>query len=171
MSRYGHVLGAPHILKFSKLSDDAFMPYRVTPLSAGMDLCSPKPYLIRPYKRLLIKLDLQVEIPIGYYGKLESKSGLTLTQGYMVGAGVIDQDFTGNLGVIVFNMSKRDIRIQRGDAIAQMLLIPIALSTPLEEHELYVNDRQEGFGYMDRQRNSRVAPDTAQDSKCCCNIQ
>lgn len=56
----------------------------------------------------LIKTDLQVEIPEGCYGRIAPRSGLAHKNFIDVGAGVIDSDYRGNVGVILFNFSDEE---------------------------------------------------------------
>ena len=67
--------------------------------------------------------------PEGYYAQLMSKSGLTVLYELKVKAGVIDPDFTGNIGVVLKNYSDKPIEHIAGEQIAQLLFIKVA--TPL----------------------------------------
>lgn len=55
-----------------------------------------------------MKTDLQIEIPEGCYGRIAPRSGLAHKNFIDVGAGVIDSDYRGNVGVILFNFSEQD---------------------------------------------------------------
>lgn len=63
---------------------------------------------IRAADRALIRTDLAVELPAGCYARIAPRSGLAYHSGLDVGAGVVDPDYTGNLGVLLFNHSKID---------------------------------------------------------------
>ena len=67
--------------------------------------------------------------PEGYYVQLMSKSGLTVSYELEVNAGVIDPDFTGNLGVVLKNNSNKHFKRAAGDPIAQLFFIKIATPT------------------------------------------
>ena len=108
-------------VKFRKLSEKAYIPSRATDLSAGLDLFSPNNYYLKARRRILIQLDLQVELPSGCYGKIESKSGNALLHGLHIGAGIIDEDFSGNISVLVYNLGESNHLIFKGDPIAQLL--------------------------------------------------
>ena len=56
------------------------------------------------------------------YARIAPRSGLALKKGICIGAGVIDQDYTGPLGVILFNHGQEDFTVTTGDRIAQLIL-------------------------------------------------
>ena len=67
--------------------------------------------------------------PEGYYTQLMSKSGLTVLYELEVKAGVIDPDYTGNIGVVLKNNSKEPVEHITGESIAQLLFIKVV--TPI----------------------------------------
>ena len=105
-----------------RLTPFASLPTRASQFSAGLDLCSAYNYNVAPMSRLLIKTDLQIKIPKGHYGRIAPRSGLALKNFIDVGAGVIDSDYTGNVGVVLFNFAHSYFHIRRGDKIAQLIL-------------------------------------------------
>jgi len=70
---------------------------------------------------MLIRTDLQIRVPEGTYGRIAPRSGLAVNHSIHVGAGVIDPDYTGNVGVVIFNHAKTDFIIKKGDRIAQLI--------------------------------------------------
>jgi dUTP pyrophosphatase len=75
------------------------------------------------------------------------RSGLTLKNGLDVGAGVIDEDYRGNVGVILFNHSDTEFTVKAGDRIAQLILERIVTPAVEEVEDLDVTDRGSGgFG-------------------------
>ena len=109
------------ILYFQKLSMHAYPPVKMTNQSAGFDLKSPYDYIIEPHGKILISTDLAVKIPDGCYGRIAPRSGLALKYHIDVAAGVIDRDYRGNLGVILFNHSSECFTVRKGDRIAQLI--------------------------------------------------
>jgi len=69
----------------------------------------------------LIATDLQIKLPEGCYGRIAARTDLALRHHINVGAGVIDQDFRGNLCALLYNHSELPYRISRGDKIAQLI--------------------------------------------------
>jgi dUTP pyrophosphatase len=109
-------------LLVKKLSSNAITPSRGSQLSAGLDLYSPISTTIEPLKRLLVPIDIQIQVPHGTYGRIAGRSGLALKHGIQVLGGVIDADYRGNVGVILFNSGEHLFQIKRGDRIAQLVL-------------------------------------------------
>jgi dUTP pyrophosphatase len=75
------------------------------------------------------------------------RSGLALKHSIDVGAGVIDADYRGPVGVILFNHSDADFAVKPGDRIAQMIIEVIATPEVAEVEDLDATVRGEGgFG-------------------------
>ena len=86
-------------------------------------------------------------IPSGCYGRIAPRSGLAWKHSIDVGAGVVDEDYRGNVCVILFNLSDDDFCVQRGDRIAQLICERIAKTQLIECSQLDDTDRQDkGFG-------------------------
>jgi len=105
-----------------KLSNNAVLPSRGSPLAAGLDLVAPVDGSIEPGGRLLIPLDIAIELPQGTFGHILPRSGLALKKGIHVGAGVIDEDYRGNVGVLLFNLGQELFKFDAGDRIAQLVI-------------------------------------------------
>ena len=110
-------------LLYIKLSEDALLPTRGSPQSAGFDLRNPRNAIIPARGSELIRTDLQIKLPKGCYGRIAPRLGMTLFHHISVGAGVIDEDYRGNVGVLLFNHSDTPFVVHRGDKIAQLTLI------------------------------------------------
>ena len=114
-------------LPFIKISADAVTPTRATGGSAGLDFYSPADYIIPPHGQLLVPTQIKLQIPLGYYGRLASKSGLAILHQLHVGAGVIDPDYTGEVMVLLINTASRVYNIAKGAPIAQLILEKISI--------------------------------------------
>ena len=67
--------------------------------------------------------DIAIGVPVGHYGRIAPKSGLTLKHHVTVLAGVIDPDYTGNVGVVLYNLSSdTKFTCLVGEPIAQLVL-------------------------------------------------
>ena len=108
---------------FQKLKEKAITPHRATSGSVDYDLFMPIDFVIQPQEQKIIFTDLAVSAPEGYYAQLMSKSGLTVLYELEVKAGVVDPDFTGNIGVVLKNNSNKPIERVAGNPIAQLLFI------------------------------------------------
>jgi dUTP pyrophosphatase len=104
------------------LSNSAILPKRGSEFAAGLDLYSPVSGMIEPSQRLLVPLDISIELPKGTFGHILPRSGLALKNGIHVGAGVIDEDYRGNVGVLLFNLGNVPFVFKEGDRIAQLVI-------------------------------------------------
>jgi dUTP pyrophosphatase len=114
-------------LLVKKLYDDAVLPVRKTEESAGYDISSYHDYSIPANSWQLIETGLSFTVPKGTYGQLSSRSGLSM-KGTIVGAGIIDRDYTGHVQVLLFNLSSTVLDIKKNDRVAQLIIKHI--STP-----------------------------------------
>ncbi|CDW53580.1 Deoxyuridine triphosphatase [Trichuris trichiura] len=134
-------------LRVCKLSEYATTPTRGSSRAAGFDLYSAYEYEILPGGNCVCMTDIQVAIPEGCYGRIAPRSGLAVKHSIDVGAGVIDEDYRGNVGVVLFNFGKDKFRVQRGDRIAQLICEKIAYPDLIVEKLLDATDRgANGFG-------------------------
>ena len=131
---------------FQKLSEKAINPRRATPGSVGYDLFTPIDFQIQPKEQKTIFIDLAIVPPEGYYAQLMSKSGLTVLYELEVKVGVIDPDFTGNIGVVLKNNSDQPVERLVGEQIAQLLFIKVATPTLIQVTSLAKTERGE-YGY------------------------
>ena len=93
------------MLLVKKLSNNAIIPKKGPPGSVGYDLFSPLEAIIQPQSQCLIPTDLSIQLPKSTYGRIAPRSGLALNFFIGVGAGVVDPDYEGNVGVVLFNHS------------------------------------------------------------------
>lgn len=110
------------MLKFVRLSDRAFLPSWGSPEAVGLDLLSAYQYVIPPFTTIKIETDLALEsFPPECYGRIAPRSGLAL-RGINVNAGVIDPDYRGPIGVVLYNQTpNQTFIIKPGDKIAQLI--------------------------------------------------
>lgn len=138
------------ILRVVRLTDHAKLPTRGSSGAAGFDLYSAYDYLVPSRGKVLVKTDLQLEIPKGYYGRIAPRSGLALKHFLDVGAGVLDADYRGNVGIVLFNFSNTDYHVKVGDRIAQLLVEKICIPEVRECLALEDTERADkGFGSTD----------------------
>ena len=113
----------------------------------GYDLFTPIDFQIQPKEQKTVFIDLAIAPPEGYYTQLMSKSGLMVLYELEVKAGVIDPDFTGNIGVVLKNNSDQPIERLAGEQIAQLLFIKVATPTLIQVTSLVKTEWSEyGFG-------------------------
>lgn len=132
-------------MEVKRLSSNAKAPTRGSEYAAGYDLYSPIDCIIYKHSKLLIKTDIAIKFPDNHYAQIKPRSSLAI-KGIDTGAGVIDSDYRGNVGVLLFNHSDNDIPINKHDRIAQLILIRISTPDVIEVNELDETKRGEG-GY------------------------
>jgi dUTP pyrophosphatase len=107
------------------LKPNSIAPTRQSPGAAGYDLHAAEEVTIAPGERALVKTGLQIAVPVGTYGRIAPRSSLALRNAIDVGAGVIDSDYRGEVGVLLFNLSRdpeASFTVHVGDRIAQLIL-------------------------------------------------
>ena len=128
------------------------LPKYQTSQSAGMDLRAniDAPVLLKPLDRKLIPTGLHIALPEGYEAQIRPRSGLAIKKGITVinTPGTIDPDYTGDVGVILVNISNEDFVVQPGDRIAQMVINKFEQAEFEVVEELDETERGEGgFGH------------------------
>jgi dUTP pyrophosphatase len=109
-------------MKILTLSSHALLPKKGSTDAAGYDLYSIEAGVIKPKERQLIRTGIALAIPSGYYGRIAPRSGLAFKHGIDVMAGVIDSDYRGEVGVILYNSDNlNDFIFNIGDKIAQII--------------------------------------------------
>jgi dUTP pyrophosphatase len=114
-------------LGYNKLSADAVDPKYNYPSDSGFDLHSTKDMEIEPFGRVLVPTGLSLDISDGYEIQVRSKSGLAIKQGLMVlnSPGTVDNGYTGEVQVIVFNTNNYNVLIHKGMKVGQAVLCPV----------------------------------------------
>ncbi|XP_059145974.1 deoxyuridine 5'-triphosphate nucleotidohydrolase-like [Physella acuta] len=134
-------------LDFAKLTSNATTPTKGSSLAAGYDLYSAYDYTVPARGKEIVKTDIQIALPEGCYGRVAPRSGLAAKNFIDVGAGVIDQDYRGNVGVVLFNFSDTDFIVKKGDRVAQLICEKIYMPVLRELPTLDNTDRGSGgFG-------------------------
>ena len=110
-------------IPIKKLSDKAVIPTQGTSEAAGYDLYAAEDNVVYSMSRTLVKTNISIAIPEGYYGRIAPRSGLAFKNGIDILAGVIDSDYRGDIGVILFNTDHNsDFLVNIGDRIAQIII-------------------------------------------------
>ena len=117
-------------INVKKLSENAIIPTQGTTFAAGYDLYAAEDAVVVCGTRKLIKTNISMEITPGYYGRIAPRSGLAYKNGIDVLAGVIDSDYRGDIGVILYNTDKNiDFTVKKGDRIAQIIFEACYIAT------------------------------------------
>lgn len=134
----------PNLLNFKKLDSRATLPTRGSSLAAGLDIYSIEDLAIEPKQRQLAHTGLAVAIHEGYYGRVAPRSGLATQKGLDVLAGVIDADYRGEIGCLLYNTSDETIHLPAQSKICQLILEKII--TPAAAWADDISNTQRGSG-------------------------
>lgn len=111
-------------LQIEKIYQDAILPKRQTQGAAGYDLNCYTRVEIQPNCRMLVSTGIRMKLPKNTYGNMKSRSGLAV-RGIDVGAGTIDEDYRGEVFVLLINNSTTPFIANAGERIAQLLIEPV----------------------------------------------
>lgn len=149
--------GSEVVVPFVRLRPEARAPGYQTPGAAGMDLFAAlpagRPVVIKPGEWELIPTGVSVAIPEGHVGYVCPRSGLALRDGLTVlnGPGVVDSDYTGEVGVVLINHSRIEQRVWAGYRVAQLVIAPVQHARLVEVAVLGATTRGAGgFGSTGR---------------------
>lgn len=122
------------------------LPTYATDGAAGMDLLAAKAMTVPPGGRALVPTGLCIALPEGFEMQVRPRSGLALKHGITLpnAPGTVDEDYRGEVGVILLNTGSEPFEIARGDRIAQAVFAPV---TRAEWEEVVVlPETQRGTG-------------------------
>ena len=132
------------------LDPHGIMPTRAHSTDAGLDLYSPINVTIGAGKYRRIDTGVHVQLPKGTAGFIKSKSGLMSKHGITTD-GTIDEGYTGQIGVILFNGSQQTYHVKQYDKIAQLVVVPVLYPKAELTNTLEGSERgSKGFGSTGR---------------------
>lgn len=130
------------------------LPKYQTPGSAGMDvrayLPDNKPVVLAPGERKMIGTGLYFKVPFGWACKVYPRSGNSINYGISLinDVGVLDSDYTGELGVLLVNHGQESFVVNPSDRIAQIIFERYSVATFLPVEDLEKTERGDGgFGH------------------------
>ena len=120
-------MSPPLVVKITAESPEC-VPAYASKHASGMDLKANEACLIAPGERKAVATGIRVAIPPGYEGQVRPRSGLALKKGISVpnAPGTIDEDYRGEVKVILANIGSETVQIKKGDRIAQLVVGPVA---------------------------------------------
>lgn len=144
-------MSIPIIVRRLPHAEGLTLPAYATAGAAGMDLLAAvdQPVTIGPGERRLIPTGLMIALPAGYELQIRPRSGLALRQGITLpnSPGTIDEDYRGEIQIILLNMGGETFIVERGSRIAQAVLSPVSRARWEEVAELDETARDTGgFG-------------------------
>jgi dUTP pyrophosphatase len=136
-------------LAVRRLRPDARLPGRAHPGDAGLDLSAVEPLELAPGARGAASTGLAVAIPPGHAGLVVPRSGLARRHGVTVAnaPGLIDAGYRGELQVLLVNLGAEPYRIEPGDRVAQLVVVPVSLADAAEVEDLPASDGRGAGGF------------------------
>lgn len=142
-----HSIKSTYVIKVKKLTEDAIIPKKVYDTDAGWDLYSIEDVEIQPLESYVVHTGIALDLPLCTFAKIFDRSGNAAKKGFAVFGGVIDNGYTGEIKVIIYNISKNPVKIRKGDRIAQFVLFKRFYSEIHETDVILEKDRNDkGFG-------------------------
>jgi dUTP pyrophosphatase len=128
------------------------LPAYATAGAAGLDLSAAlrSPVSLSPGERALVPVGFALALPPGHEGQVRPRSGRALRDGLTVlnAPGTIDEDFRGEVHVLLVNLGQTTVTVRRGERIAQLVVAPVTRVEPSEVDTLDETARGAGgFGH------------------------
>lgn len=155
------------VLNYKLLHDDAQAPFKKHDNDAGFDLCAVEDVVIAPGETKIVKLGVGFDIPKGHMLQLCARSSIS-KKGLIIvnGVGVIDEGYKGEVAIALYNQFKdeyrfltmdrnqsvkchdpKPVKIEKGERIAQVVLIPVVYPQLNQVDDLQDSERADGgFG-------------------------
>lgn len=131
-----------------KLDTDkgALLPIRKHSTDAGADILTPRSFLLPAESSAIIRTGVHVELPPNTVGMLKSKSGLNIFHD-IVGEGVIDEGFDGEIVVKLYNLGKTPYEFPRGSEIIQLVVMCVHYPEIVQADKIQGGERgSNGYG-------------------------
>lgn len=134
-----------------KLDKGAFVPCRVHLTDAGLDIKAMDRQVVPAKESAIFHTGVHVELPKGTAGILISKSGLN-TKHDITSTGLVDEGYTGEIIVKLYNHGGYDYTVEPGDKISQLVVVPVLYEAVelVEELNTKTERGEDGFGSSGR---------------------
>lgn len=107
--------------RFARLDPNAKAPARKHPTDAGVDVYSLEGAILWPLSYRNLHTGITIDVPAGSMLEVRPKG----RNNHLVGSGVIDAGYQGEIVVKLVNYTLKPMRIRKGDAIAQLVQLPV----------------------------------------------
>lgn len=129
------------------LSRDSQPPSRGSERAAGYDLRAVADVVVPPWERVLVPTGLKIALPPDTMGEIRSRSGLASKSGIFAFHGLLDEDYRGEVHVLLISMTGQPFEVKKGDRIAQLVVVPVVHPSVEVVETLPASARGEGgFG-------------------------
>lgn len=133
-----------------KLDEGAYLPERAHDTDAGADICTPEAFTLWARTGRIVHTGVHVELPPETKCEVKSKSGLWVNHGIFT-TGLIDEGFSGEVVVRMYNTSNENYRFEAGEKITQLCVSPVCYPTYVEADEIEGGARgSNGYGSTGR---------------------
>ena len=137
----------PNCMRVQRCLDNARIPTLGSEGAAGYDIYAAESLIIQPNTRVKVSTGIKMMLPKTHCGRICSRSGLAMREGIDVVAGVIDEDYRGEILVGLHSTRPIPYEITEGDRIAQMLIFKVFKPNLLEVNDMDETKRgEDGFG-------------------------
>lgn len=133
-------------IRVQRTTESAALPRVMQPGDVAADLTASQAVTIPARGRALVPTGLVLELPEGFRARIHSRSGLSLKHGIEAGAGLIDQGYRHEVGVLLYNHSEVDFPVAVGDRIAQLCIERYTHPTFEEVTAVDTTSRTAGWG-------------------------
>ena len=130
-------------LELKLLSENATMPTRSNEFDSGLDLYVSETITIPAHTTTIVKTDIAINLPYGYEAQVRPRSGKSLKTKLRVALGTIDKTYHKEIGIITDNIGDEDITVEKGERLAQLVVVPVVYPTPKEVKE-FENESDRG---------------------------
>ena len=134
------------ILSIKRIKKSNNLPPPTYQNGNGLDLRTSIDIVIKPREKILVPTGFSLALPKDSVGLIKDRSGLA-REGLHVLAGVIDEDYRGEIGVLLINLGKMTFKVKKGSRIAQLLILPTKKVKVIEKKRLSPTSRgKKGWG-------------------------
>ena len=111
------------VVEFKRFTQNATLPCKATPGSAGLDLYSAESVSVPPHGgKAVVSTDIGIKLPSNTCGVIMSRSGLVINNSVTVFSGLIDSDYTGPIKLVIFNHGPQEFIVERNMRLAQLVI-------------------------------------------------
>lgn len=133
-------------LQVKLLSDNATLPKRANPSDSGLDLYVSETTVIEPHSTVAVKTDVAINLPYGYEAQVRPRSGKSLKTKLRVALGTIDLTYHKEIGIITDNIGDEPIIVQKGERLAQLVIVPVSYMQTIEVEEFENESNRGAYG-------------------------
>ena len=135
----GHATDAGIDFRMPKFDDKFVKDVENNAANSGVYFAFDSGVVIPPGRNMVVPSGIKVEIPFGYMGMFADKSGIASKSDLIVGAKIIDTFYSGEVHIDLHNIGTSEVKLEEGQKLAQMIMIPILSCdlTEVGEDQLY----------------------------------